>query len=201
MSDISQGPGWWQASDRKWYPPERHSDYVAPPPPPPRHDVTEASGQAAGIPTGPPPRAWPAPSPETGAVAGQMTSDSLATAKGIAAKLSATAWLLIGGFVVAIISVFLAWETTAAWVAVVLLVAIAVAAWLAWPVFAGYSMSIRRLAGLSVLASLLVFCSVATFIEDASVGFAGWLYTAAVIAIVVGVVRIWIHRAKTQGRA
>lgn len=22
MSDVSQGPGWWQASDRKWYPPE-----------------------------------------------------------------------------------------------------------------------------------------------------------------------------------
>ncbi|MCU1371701.1 MAG: hypothetical protein JWO77_2895 [Ilumatobacteraceae bacterium] len=23
MSDISQGPGWWQASDGKWYPPEQ----------------------------------------------------------------------------------------------------------------------------------------------------------------------------------
>lgn len=22
MSDMSQGPGWWQASDGKWYPPE-----------------------------------------------------------------------------------------------------------------------------------------------------------------------------------
>jgi hypothetical protein len=22
MSDVSQGPGWWQASDAKWYPPE-----------------------------------------------------------------------------------------------------------------------------------------------------------------------------------
>jgi hypothetical protein len=21
MSDVSQGPGWWQASDGKWYPP------------------------------------------------------------------------------------------------------------------------------------------------------------------------------------
>jgi MFS family permease len=29
-----QGPGWWQASDLKWYPPERNSDYVAPLPPP-----------------------------------------------------------------------------------------------------------------------------------------------------------------------
>lgn len=23
MSDVSQGPGWWQASDGKWYPPEQ----------------------------------------------------------------------------------------------------------------------------------------------------------------------------------
>lgn len=28
MSDVSQGPGWWIASDGKWYPPQ-------PPPPPP----------------------------------------------------------------------------------------------------------------------------------------------------------------------
>jgi hypothetical protein len=24
MSDVSQGPGWWTASDGKWYPPELH---------------------------------------------------------------------------------------------------------------------------------------------------------------------------------
>ncbi len=34
MSDVSPGPGWWQASDLKWYPPEEHADYVAPLPPP-----------------------------------------------------------------------------------------------------------------------------------------------------------------------
>ena len=26
MSDTSRGPGWWQASDQKWYPPETHPD-------------------------------------------------------------------------------------------------------------------------------------------------------------------------------
>ena len=26
MSDISQGPGWWRASNDKWYPPESHPD-------------------------------------------------------------------------------------------------------------------------------------------------------------------------------
>lgn len=39
MSDTSQGAGWWQASDDKWYPPETHPDRRPPPPPrepPPR---------------------------------------------------------------------------------------------------------------------------------------------------------------------
>lgn len=37
MSDTQQGPGWWQATDGRWYPPEQHPNYVAPvaPPPPP----------------------------------------------------------------------------------------------------------------------------------------------------------------------
>ena len=34
MSDVSQGPGWWQASDGKWYRPEQHPNYTPPPPPP-----------------------------------------------------------------------------------------------------------------------------------------------------------------------
>ena len=29
MSDVSQGPGWWLASDGKWYPPEQSPDPVA----------------------------------------------------------------------------------------------------------------------------------------------------------------------------
>jgi hypothetical protein len=32
MTEVSQGPGWWQASDHKWYPPEQHPNYEAPPP-------------------------------------------------------------------------------------------------------------------------------------------------------------------------
>ena len=35
MSDVSHGPGWWQASDGKWYQPESHPNYVPPPTPPP----------------------------------------------------------------------------------------------------------------------------------------------------------------------
>ncbi|MHB1582152.1 MAG: hypothetical protein ACYC0E_00180 [Acidimicrobiales bacterium] len=29
MSDVSQGPGWWLASDGRWYPPETHPQYRA----------------------------------------------------------------------------------------------------------------------------------------------------------------------------
>lgn len=39
MSDSSQGPGWWQASDGKWYPPEQAPDY-------------QAAGAAGGAPAG-----------------------------------------------------------------------------------------------------------------------------------------------------
>ena len=35
MSDVSQGPGWWKASDGKWYRPEQHPNYQPPPPPAP----------------------------------------------------------------------------------------------------------------------------------------------------------------------
>jgi hypothetical protein len=37
VSDTQQGPGWWQASDGKWYPPETHPSRQVPPPavPPP----------------------------------------------------------------------------------------------------------------------------------------------------------------------
>lgn len=44
MSDTSQGPGWWQASDGKWYPPEQAAPAAAPTAPP---------GPGAGGPPGP----------------------------------------------------------------------------------------------------------------------------------------------------
>ena len=33
MSDSGQGPGWWQASDGRWYPPESHPNVLAASPP------------------------------------------------------------------------------------------------------------------------------------------------------------------------
>jgi len=34
MSDVSEGAGWWQATDGRWYPPETHPEYRAPQPDP-----------------------------------------------------------------------------------------------------------------------------------------------------------------------
>jgi hypothetical protein len=45
MSDMSQGPGWWRASDDRWYAPERHPDYVAPPAP-----TSTPPGPTGGLP-------------------------------------------------------------------------------------------------------------------------------------------------------
>ena len=30
MADVAQGPGWWNASDGKWYPPELHPSRMPP---------------------------------------------------------------------------------------------------------------------------------------------------------------------------
>lgn len=49
MSDVSGGPGWWLASDGKWYPP----DSAKPPPPPPPTTApclaVEQNGHGASI--------------------------------------------------------------------------------------------------------------------------------------------------------
>lgn len=66
MADVSQGPGWWIASDGKWYPPHLHpSAMQLPPPPEPNVAATPApaatqpawgQSQTAGVP-------WSSPAP------------------------------------------------------------------------------------------------------------------------------------------
>ncbi|HUQ62426.1 MAG TPA: DUF4190 domain-containing protein [Acidimicrobiales bacterium] len=46
MSDVSQGPGWWQASDGKWYPPEQATQ-------PPPTQPTPTTPAAPGAPSNP----------------------------------------------------------------------------------------------------------------------------------------------------
>lgn len=55
MSDQSQGPGWWVASDGKWYPPESHPSAAAPlAPPPPVPPASDLVSERPGLPA----RAW-----------------------------------------------------------------------------------------------------------------------------------------------
>ena len=73
MSDTSQGPGWWVASDGKWYPP-----HLAPPPPPP--PPTEAGSIPPAAPTQPvapvaPPQGVPPFDSSPGSPYGQVPSD------------------------------------------------------------------------------------------------------------------------------
>lgn len=51
MSDVAQGPGWWQASDGRWYPPEALAQVPNQVPPPPEPVVAAAAGGgSAGAP-------------------------------------------------------------------------------------------------------------------------------------------------------
>ena len=54
MSDAQQGPGWWQASDGKWYPPESHPSRRPPPPPPPQATPPPPGSGAPAPHPGPP---------------------------------------------------------------------------------------------------------------------------------------------------
>lgn len=81
MSDIPQGPDWWQASDDKWYPPPRPAmpgdaeptavpapgmpPPGAPPMGPPTGPPTGPPG--GGFPAGPPSGGFPPPGPTSGA--------------------------------------------------------------------------------------------------------------------------------------
>ncbi len=66
MSETPAGPGWWQASDGRWYPPEAHPAAAPPPPPPPPPPPAPGTppGGYAGPPSGPPFTGPPAPLPK-----------------------------------------------------------------------------------------------------------------------------------------
>jgi uncharacterized RDD family membrane protein YckC len=61
MADTSQGTGWWQASNGKWYPPEQHPNYQPPPPPPSNNPAGGGAPFASPVPTAPPAHAYGQP--------------------------------------------------------------------------------------------------------------------------------------------
>lgn len=62
MSDVSQGQGWWIASDGKWYPPELHPSVR-----PPTEAATGAGAQTAATAVSTPPAGVPDAVPAAGA--------------------------------------------------------------------------------------------------------------------------------------
>jgi hypothetical protein len=203
VSDTSQGPGWWQASDQKLYAPELHPSYVAPQPPPPPPPPTGGTGVAS---------ATLAP-----AVPG-------ASSKGALGRLSVTGWLLVGGSVIGALGVFFPWQTIsysglgigavssndnlAGGGRFFVILALALAAWVAWPARYGASLSVKRLIGLSVVAALLLGVFILGFqgVSDNnrnnagsgatfSAGFGLLVYTAAAVAVAIGTIRAWLRRS------
>jgi hypothetical protein len=86
MSDVSQGPGWWLASDGKWYPPES----VPPPPPPPPPPTAAAATPATA--TFVPPRV----SPRAG-------TTGIANAEDNATPTHRKRWLVVGSCVLVVV--------------------------------------------------------------------------------------------------
>jgi len=62
VSEVSQGPGWWIASDGKWYPPELHPDRSGPPAEPEPEPEPESESEPESEPESVPPPSQSAPS-------------------------------------------------------------------------------------------------------------------------------------------
>jgi Protein of unknown function (DUF2510) len=221
------GQGW--TPDRQPKPtaqPMQASPPPMPPAPPPQQQPQwpPASGGPAASPVGPPPQTWPAAPP--GRV-GQTPSVNFGTVQGAVKQLGVTAWLLIGGFVAAFISIFLTWFTVTQNVSVegmnmysttgtagtssagkfMVLLPVFAGAWLAWPVFTGATMSVRRLAGLTALVGLIAALIILIWWVNGSPdnsdvnvspGFGLLLCATAAIVLAASVVRLWMSRSKPQ---
>lgn len=95
MSDVSQGPGWWQASDGKWYAPEAHPSYQPPAAPQP----PAAQPPAPPQPMAPPPQMAAPPQMGAAPVGGPGYGPPPASkgGKGCMIALIVVVVLLVGG--------------------------------------------------------------------------------------------------------
>ncbi len=90
MTDAPQGPGWWQASDGRFYPPEQH----------PNANPTQPVPPVPSAPTGPaaPQQAWVAPPQSQPSVWGQASAQ-----QGGGNRSNNTAIWVIAGFVALVV--------------------------------------------------------------------------------------------------
>lgn len=195
------GAGWTPHRQRKAAVQPTNSS--APPPPP-------APPPPSGPPLPPAPPPWPG--------SGGLQAENLAAAAGLARRMSGTAWIIAAGLLAATIGIFLTWETiTIAFLGIsetrgtssggkfLLLTPIVASAWLAWPVFAGTPMPQPRLIALTAIVGLMVLGIPVWLLafrdnDPASGttsfwGFGLLLYSAAILAVAFGVVRLWLPGA------
>jgi uncharacterized RDD family membrane protein YckC len=98
MSDESQGPGWWLASDGKWYPPDQRPGAVVPPAP------SQASGPPGYGTYGPPPGvAPPYGRPTAGAPFGHTTGPVDSRGRPLAEWWQRLIAILIDGIIIGIV--------------------------------------------------------------------------------------------------
>lgn len=91
MSDVPQGPGWWQASDGKWYPPEQFQATTSPPVQPTFEQPSGFTQPAAGGPPVYPPQTY-APQP----LGATPKTEGLAVASLVCALSGIVLWFACG---------------------------------------------------------------------------------------------------------
>jgi hypothetical protein len=204
MSNAPQGPGWWQASDGNWYPPQQTASYAPPPPPAPSGPPGYPAGGPPAAPPGSPPWSAPAIYPQYPAPAGQT---------GGVANFPPAAWLLFAGVAIDLLSGLLPTWTVSAdgetrnigttagdWVWD--LVGDGVVAVLIWATFAGPRMRLGTLIALTVLTGLAVIGTIGgwTFLVPSSGSPAAGLFvsTAGSALLVAGIIMAWNSRSKAQ---
>jgi hypothetical protein len=215
----------------KWHPSQRHPSYVAPPRPSPGNDVAAAAQAPSGPEgapsqawTSPFPAVQGLAAVQGYAVRLSATAGLLFGGLVIAAIAMFVPWVTVsvdsplGGSLYKVD----ASPFSGGGIFAVLLV-IAGTAWLAWPVVSGSLMPVKRLWGLTAAVGVQIVCLLVGFGDYAngvaekrkvvtglreemaglhvSAEFGLLLYAAAVLAITVGLVRIWIHRSHAANRA
>lgn len=219
-----------QAPNSKWYPSRSHPNYVAPSAPPTGGDVAapgQGPGAPADPSsqtwTSPLPAVHGFPAVQVYAANLSATTGVLFGGLVIAAIAMFMPWVTVsvdsplGGSVFKVD----ASPFTGAGVFAVLLV-IAGAMWLAWPILSGSPLPLKRLYGLTVAVAAQIICLFIGFGDYAngvgekskvvaglgqeltglhvSIEFGLLLYAAAVVAITVGLVRIWMQRSHAAKR-
>ncbi len=209
MSSASQGPGWWQASDGNWYPPEQRAGYEAPPPP--------APAAPAPTPASPGAPSWSAP-------AGQGFGNAQAALAGVVGKIPLAGWLVVGGLFAALIGLFLPIASASgdgvrladaympSWAQFIGLLFVAANLALAWATYNRPQTQQATLIALSALLGLMILHLIINWFTyssdatsaggdsgvDVSPGFGLLLYTLGLGVAAGGVVRMWMARSKAQ---